>query len=339
MSDGVSATALAEAAFVEKRTADWQALDVLVQRAQARRLRKLDPEEVRRLAPLYRDVCADLSRTQAAHYSASLVEYLQALAAGAHGVLYAAPAKGRIAQRARARAHAVWVAFPRAVRAHKKPIGLAFLLFFIPFLGGMLGALQDPTFAYRVAPEPMLRQLTESYKQGFSTGRGAGEDTFMAGYYVYNNVGIALRCFALGVIGGLGSAVYLVYNGLATGAVVGYVTSQGAGQNILTFVVGHSTFELGAIVLAGGAGLALGWSIVAPGRVSRLAALQTIARDLVVIVSGAAIMLGIAAGIEGYWSASAVPTDIKRTIGAALFVLILAYLAFIGREPSVEAPR
>ena len=54
----------------------------------------------------------------------------------------------------------------------------------------------------------------------------------MAGFYVYNNVGIALRCFALGIFGGLGSAFYLVQNGLSIGAILGYVASQGAGENI-----------------------------------------------------------------------------------------------------------
>lgn len=328
----VSATALAEAAFTDKRRGDWQALEALTQRAQTRRIRKLDPEEVRRLAPLYRDTCADLSRAQASHYSAALVDYLQALSASAHGVLYSAPAKGRIAQRARAHAHAVWVAFPRAVRRHWRSMAIAFLLFFVPFFGGFVGAWVDPTYAFKIAPEPMLRQLTESYRQGFSTGRDAGQDTFMAGFYVYNNVGIALRCFALGVLGGLGSAVYLVYNGLATGAIMGYVASQGAGDNILTFVVGHSTFELGAIVIAGGAGLSLGWSMVSPGRVTRIASLQAVAKDLVVIVSGAAFMLLLAALIEGYWSASGLSSTLKRSIGGAFFVTILAYLALVGRE-------
>ena len=76
----------------------------------------------------------------------------------------------------------------------------------------------------------------------------------MAGFYVNNNVGIALRCFATGLFFGVGSAFYLVENGLATGAIMGYVASHGAGDNILTFVVGHGSLELGAIVLAGGAG-------------------------------------------------------------------------------------
>jgi uncharacterized membrane protein SpoIIM required for sporulation len=153
----------------------------------------------------------------------------------------------------------------------------------------------------------------------------------MAGFYVNNNVGIALRCFALGIFGGLGSAFYLLFNGLAIGATLGYVWSQGGGANILTFIVGHGSLELGAIVLSGGAGLALGWSVVAPGERTRLASLQAVARDVLIIVCGAAIMLFGAAAIEGFWSGSSMPAVVKRAIGGTLFVLVLGYLFLGGR--------
>ena len=153
----------------------------------------------------------------------------------------------------------------------------------------------------------------------------------MTGFYVNNNVGIALRCFALGIFGGLGSAFTLVQNGLFTGAVVGYVGSQGAGLNILTFIVGHSTFELGAIVIAGGAGLAMGWSVVAPGSRTRLASLQHVGKDVVVLGCGAAVMLFIAALVEGFWSSSSVPIPVKLVVGTVNFILVLAYLGLAGR--------
>ena len=93
---------------------------------------------------------------------------------------------------------------------------------------------------------------------------------------------------------------------------MGYVAAHGAGDNILTFVVGHGSLELGAIVLAGGAGLPLGWSIVAPGDRTRVASLQAAARSVVFVVFGAAVMLFMAAAVEGFWSASTLPSVVKR---------------------------
>lgn len=323
------ASAPTERAFAERRQREWNELEFLVRKATTRGIKRLLAREVVRLSPLYRDVCGDLARAQAARYSAPLVDYLQAITAQAHTVLYG-PHGGPTA--ARGKPGGSWsVAFPVAVRAHGQAMVLAALLFFVPFAIGLFASLEHPDFAFRVVPESMLRPLTESYQKGFADGRGSGDDALMTGFYVNNNVGIALRCFAMGIFGGLGSAFTLVQNGLFTGAVMGYVGSQGAGLNILTFVVGHSTFELGAIVIAGGAGLAMGWSIVAPGQRTRLASLQAVARDVVVIVCGAAVMLFIAALIEGFWSSSSIPTPVKLAVGAANFVAVLAYLLLAGR--------
>lgn len=319
------ASRVTEAAFVGARQHDWNALDALTRIATDRGVAHLSKEDLANLSPLYRDVCADLARAQASRYSAPLVDYLAALTASAHTAIYAAP------RSARSRLKDALVAFPRAVRRRKIAVGLACFLFFAPFAFGLAMTLHDPTFAFQVAPESMLRPLTEAYLKGFDEGRQGGEGALMAGFYVNNNVGIALRCFALGIFGGLGSAFYLFQNGLATGAIFGYVASQGAGGNIFTFVVGHSSFELGAIVLAGAAGMSMGWSIVAPGKKTRLASLQDTASDVVIIVAGAAVMLLIAAGLEAFWSGSSLPSVVKRAFGAAMFLLVVGYLAFAGR--------
>jgi uncharacterized membrane protein SpoIIM required for sporulation len=324
-------SALTESAFVGRRQREWDRLDALARLVQSRGLRRVPPEELAQLSPLYRDVCADLSRAQAARYGAPLIDYLQGLTAAAHTVVYG-HARGRFNVVGQGSALRVALeAFPRAVRRHRLAMGIALLLFFLPFFGGLFATLADPSFALRIVPEAQLRPLVEAYKEGFAAGRGAGADALMAGFYVNNNVGIALRCFATGLTFGAGSAFYLVENGLATGAIMGYVAAKGAGGNILTFVVGHGSLELGAIVLAGGAGLALGWSIVSPGDRTRLASLQAAARSVVVIVFGAAVMLFMAAAVEGFWSSSSLPDVVKRSVGVFMFVIVTAYLTFAGR--------
>jgi uncharacterized membrane protein SpoIIM required for sporulation len=315
---------LTEAAFAERRRAEWDELEVLV----ARSGRKVGPDDASRLPPLYRSLCSDLAAAQTARYSAGLVDYLLDLTAAAHAVVYGPAAATR-----RGLVRNAWlVAFPQAVRARWRAMLLATALFFVPFALGVALAHQDPTFAYRVVPEAMLRPLAEAYARGFGAGREPGEGLMMAGFYVYNNVGIALRCFALGIFGGVGSAFYLVHNGLSIGAVLGYVAAEGAARNVVVFILGHGSLELGAIVLSGGAGLSLGWSVVAPGDRSRLASLQARAREVVVIVLGAAAMLVLAALIEAFWSASSVDPTVKTGVGGALLLLVASYVAFAGRS-------
>ncbi|WP_394846618.1 stage II sporulation protein M [Pendulispora brunnea] len=324
-----------EAAFIARRNQDWAELERLTQRAANQDVSALEVQEVTRISPLYRDICADLARAQAARYSAPLVDYLHALTASAHSVLYALPPRPRFTFSLRGKKSA-FLAFPRAVRAHWPTMLLAAFLFFGPFLFGAIASIAEPSFAFRVVPESQLRPLVDGYAKGFATGRQAGEGAMMAGFYVNNNVGIALRCFATGIFGGLGSAFYLVQNGLAIGAILGYVASQGAGGNLLLFIIGHSAFELGAIVIAGGAGMSLGWSIIAPGNKTRLASLQSAGRDVAVIVSGAAVMLLIAAAIEAFWSASSMPAVVKVIFGATWLLVVLSYIFLAGQDEPWE---
>ena len=333
------ASALTEKAFASRRRKSWEELDAICLASASRGPAALDKGDVVKLPPLYRDACADLAAAEAARYSAPLVEYLRGLTASAHAVLYGPHAAGVGEHRREASLRAAAVAFPRAVRKRWRSMLLATALFFVPMLIGLALTLRDPSFAFRLAPEGMLRPLAEAYAKGFDAGRDSGTNTMMAGFYVYNNVGIALRCFAVGIFGGLGSAFYLVQNGLSIGAIFGYVTAQGAGANIGVFVIGHSSLELGAIVLSGGCGLSLGWSLVAPGDLTRLASLQRTAREVLVIVAGAAVMLLGAAAIEGFWSGSSVPPSVKVPVGATLFFLVWGYILFAGRDANSARAR
>src|SRR3546814_16464238 len=49
--------------------------------------------------------------------------------------------------------------------------------------------------------------------------RGSGDDWLMFGYYVMNNIGIAFQTFASGLLFGLGTLFFLLFNGLTLGAV------------------------------------------------------------------------------------------------------------------------
>lgn len=334
-------SALTENAFAQRRRAEWTELEELLLLVRTKRLTKIEPDRITRLPVLHRSISADLATAQGAKYSAPLVDYLRDLTAAAHTAVYGRPIRRRETTgtsrgpaRPRGLRHAWLVAFPRAVRKQKTAMLIATALFFVPLAIGLALSVRDPTFAFRIAPEAQLRPLTDAYARGFSAGRDAGEGTMMAGFYVYNNVGIALRCFALGLAGGIGSAIYLVQNGLVIGATLGYVASQGAGANIGIFIVGHGSLELGAIVLAGGAGLSLGWSIVAPGELTRIASLQERAREILVVVAGAAVMLTMAAAIEAFWSASSTPDVVKLAVGGLLFVLVLTYVCVAGRAHS-----
>jgi uncharacterized membrane protein SpoIIM required for sporulation len=78
--------------------------------------------------------------------------------------------------------------------------------------------------------------------------------------------------------------------------------------------------------------LRLGWGLIAPGRLRRVDALRAAAAQAVPLVAGAASMLVVAAAIEAFWSPrSEIPPQIKYTVGATLWGIVLAYFLIMGR--------
>jgi uncharacterized membrane protein SpoIIM required for sporulation len=310
--------------FVAERRLDWDELDRLI--GESRRLDRLAPASIGRAAALYRGVCADLMRAQAAGYGADVIALLDGLAARGHNALYSAPP-----YRLGALRELLAAQFPRTLRRHARFCALAAALFVLPGLFGFFAARASRSFALHVLPEAMAEQMEKSYAEGLGKGRSGGTDTMMAGFYVYNNVGIAFRCFATGVLLGLGSAFFLVYNGLLIGVVAGLVSAAGHARNLLTFTCGHSAFELSAVVIAGAAGMVMGYALVETGGLTRWASVRARGRDLATLILGAAVLLGIAALIEGFWSPSSVPPPIKWTVAVLNGGLLALYFTRAGR--------
>jgi len=313
--------------FVHARTPLWQELSRKLTADGP--LWKLPAAEISRAAALYRAVSTDLMRARALGCTRDVIAYLDSLTAQAHNALYAAARRDR-----RLRLLTLALDFPRAFRRAWPFMLASFTLFWLPFGLGWFGTLHFSGFAERVLPTSMLESMVDSYSKGFASGRDADTDASMTGFYVYNNVGIAFRCFATGILFGLGSIFFLVYNGLVTGTVLGYVERSGHAENILTFMCGHSPFELTAIIIAGGAGMRMGYALLGTSGQTRVASLRAVADDLISLILGAAFFLLIAALVEGWWSPSAVPSPVKWGFSALMSVLVLAFLLLYGRPRS-----
>ncbi|MCB1590355.1 MAG: stage II sporulation protein M, partial [Xanthomonadales bacterium] len=138
--------------------------------------------------------------------------------------------------------------------------------------------------------------------------------------------------FAGGILAGLGSVFFLLFNGLYIGAILGHLTQVGLGPQIHSFIAGHSALELLAIVISGAAGLKLGQGLLFPGRRSRRLALLENARIALRLMLGAALMFFAAAAVEGYFSPMNLPNPLpKYLVGALFWVLLLGYFLRAGR--------
>lgn len=278
----------------------------------------------------YRALCQHLSLARHRGYSAALVERLNQLALRGQVQLYA-----RTSHRRRRISELLLVDFPRAVRRDLRLVIVATALFYGPGLFALGRAAQDPDEAYRVMSPADVASFEEMYDPAVRAQdphRAADGDLAMFGFYVRNNVGIALRTFGMGILLGVGSGLTLVYNGLVIGTVAGRLHGIGFGSTFWPFVAGHSSFELTAIVIAGAAGMKVGFSLLRPGQRTRARALREEARDALPLVTGFSAMLLIAAVIEAFWSSSAWLPDTAKFAAAAVFwTVVLAWLGLGGR--------
>lgn len=303
----------------------WAELEAVIGVAENKR--KFDGA---RLATLYRRVCEHLALAQARAYPIHLTQRLETLTQSAHRLIYRQHDYG-LARFGRL----ALVDLPEAVRAHRAYMLVAALMFVVPLLAAGWAAWRDPGFILHLLDANDVQQFDSMYgdsADALGRTRSGGDDWEMFGYYVMHNIGIGFRCFAAGIFAGVGSAVVLVFNGTQIGAVGGYLIGAGHAENFLSFVVTHAAFELTAIVLAGAAGLRLGYSWIAPGRHTRLEALRLASRHAVVLVYGVIGLLLVAAAVEAFWSSARwVAPAVKYGVGGACWALVLTYLGWQGR--------
>ena len=288
--------------------------------------KSFDPEE---MPSRFRRVCQALALAAQRCYSTDLVDRLNRLALRGHHALYAN--RRRESQQV---LDFILRGFPRLVRQEWRLAAAAALLFFGPLLGLTVLLQVFPDFVHYLLSPRQIASFHEMYDPGNRRlgMREADTSMLMFGYYIWNNVRIGFQTFAGGMLAGVGSAWFLGANGVILGAVAGYLTQAGLSETFWSFVAGHSSLELLAIVLSGAAGFKLGLAIIAPGNLSRKSALTAAAKPAVRIMYGAAVMFFAAAFIEAFWSPlTEIPFNLKIIAGVAGWVILLAYFALAGR--------
>lgn len=308
----------------------WQLLETQIielEKADGR----LKGNELATFASRYRRLCHFHALAKDRHYSSHLVDKLGDLVVRGHQQLYRR--KQPFFQQL---IRFIVAGFPRLVREQQAYVWWATALLYVPGLLVYLAILWQPDLVYTVTTPDQVSNFEEMYDpQSRTLGAARESDTNveMFGFYIRNNIGVSFRTFASGILFGVGSIFFLVYNGLLMGAVSGHLTNAQFTETFFTFVVGHGSFELTAICISGAAGLKLGYALLAPGNISRTESLRRASAIAIKLVYGVIIMLVIAAFIEAFWSSNNIlmPWQ-KYLVGGFLWALVIGYLVFSGRE-------
>jgi uncharacterized membrane protein SpoIIM required for sporulation len=309
--------------FLRDRDPAWRELEELVHRAGRRRARRLGTGGVLRLGALYRGAAADLALARRRWPGDPVVARLEELVGRARHLVYAAP------RRRFSPIRFLGTGYWQLVAGRPLMLAIAAALLFAPAALAAGWALDDPGAAggllpaeYRDVGEPR----TEDTDLGLSTDEQAG---FSAEIFT-NNIRVTLLAFAGGITGGIVTAAVLLFNGVLLGAVGGLSWGAGNGRAFVELVAAHGVLELSCIVVAGAAGLRLGWALVDPGRLPRGTALRREAQRAVLIALGTAPWLVLAGLVEGFLTPSGLGLAAALTIGVTLGALYWTLMLWRG---------
>ena len=320
------------ARFRREREADWQRLEKLVLAAESRGVQHMDFAEARDLASLYRQATTSLAIAREISLDKALLGYLEALTARAYLCVYAPQERlGGVFQRFFA------YGAPQAMRRSWPFLLIGFLCMGLGALAGYLLYFESPDWYYVFLPSEMAggRSPDATYdalraviydEDPSASGLGA-----FATYLFSHNTRIAIFVFGLGVFACAPAILLTFYNGLMLGAFVALHVDRGLGPDIAGWLSIHGVTELSAICIACAGGLKLGTALLFPGDLSRVASLRRAGHDAVKLALVAALMLLVAAFLEGFGRQLVQDIYMRFIIGWGVGALWLAWFVFAGR--------
>ncbi len=289
--------------FRRDREGEWAELETILERALPRGLRVLHESELSRLPLLYRSAISSLSVARKTAMDRALVAYLESLASRAYLAVYTS----RTAERG-ALFRFFAQGFPRAVRSMLPELSLSIGVFALGILVsyGLVRwddpewyfAFVDPSLAGGRSPGATTEYLRSVLYDSGDEGPTGALSVFASGLF-YHNASIGLTAFALGFAAGIPTALLVFQNGLMLGAFIALYDDHGLLLNLLGWLLPHGVPEIGAILLCGAGGLAMGRAMLAPGERTSRAALTDAGRRGAVVAAGSVLLFLVAGAVEG----------------------------------------
>ncbi len=300
--------------FVQAHAQEWQELETLT------RQNLTDITQVSRFYRCYQDAARHLSYAQTHFPASSVCTYLNTLLTTAHHKL--SPGDGR---RRGGPGRFFFTTLPQKVWANKYPLLLAFGVFFAGFLYAYLFTHFQPSSAGNFLPQEFLGA-------GEGGGQAVWDAPVMSSQILVNNVMVSITAFAYGITLGLGTVYVLWSNGLMLGSLAALYVDRGLGAYFWSLILPHGVIELFAIFLSGAAGLCMARALLRPGRLRRGDALKLNLKSALHNMLLVALLLTLAAVIEGFFTPSEVSVSGKLIFAGVTGLLLLCYLLLGARR-------
>ncbi len=319
--------------FRTEREADWRRLETLVRFAEKNGIQKMNFADTRDLASLYRQATTSLAIAREITLDKALLDYLEALTSRAYLCVYAPQQRlGGLVKRFFADGA------PRAMRRSWPHLLLGFLCLALGAMSGYLLYFENTDWFYVFMPSELAGArspdaTTESLRSVIYNEDAAqsGLSAFAA-YLFSHNTRIAIFVFGLGVFACAPAVLLTFYNGLMLGAFYALHAERGLGLDLAGWLSIHGVTELSAICVACAGGLKLGTAALFPGDLSRITSLRLAGRDAVKLALVAALMLLVAAFLEGFGRQIVQDRTARFAIGWGVGFMWLAWIMLGGRR-------
>jgi uncharacterized membrane protein SpoIIM required for sporulation len=313
--------------WIAKRRPHWDRLASLLAQSDSSGLGQLSRAELQEMALLYRQVAADLSVLRQDTTARTYAVHVNQLLARAHHIIYS----GR---KTNLRTVFLFLRDEYPV-VFQRQLGFVLASVVVTVAFGVLGAVittARPEFMrHFVGPEMVATmERHQMWTESIVSIKPTATSTIMT-----NNLSVTFVTFAGGIVFGLGTLFSLFQNGMLLGVIGAACHQYGMSILLWSFVAGHGSLELPAILISGGAGFRLGYAMLFPGTLRWKDSIAQGGLEATRLVSGIIPMLVVAGCLEGFFSPSHVPIWLKFTVGAMLFTLLNLWLFRKPMPPSV----
>lgn len=264
-----------EAVFIKQNADKWKKIEVLIATNQQ--------ETPDKIAELYMQLLDDLSFARTFYANSKVQNYLNGLSIKIHEQIYS---KKKTSVKT---IFYFWShEFPLLVYKCRMQMLLSLLIFIVAVAVGALSAANDSEFVRLILGDSYVKMTEENVRSGdpMSVYKQMNGGTMFLGITA-NNIKVSFMTFVAGILLGLGTGYFLLYNGIMLGSFEYFFFTKNLFTKSLLTVSIHGVIEITSIIIAGGAGLVLGKSLLSPGTFSRLQAFFGAAKD------GARVLIGL----------------------------------------------
>ena len=195
----------------------------------------------------------------------------------------------------------------------------SFLFFIASVLIGVFSQWQDPDFANLILGPGYVNMTVENIEKGDPMAVYKDSDEAPMLFFISsNNLKVDIFTFISGIFGCLGTLYIILQNGIMVGVFQYFFIERGLFFESATTIWLHGTLEMSAMIIAGGAGLILGCSLLFPGSYRRIDSLMRGGMDALKIIIALLPVTMVAAIIESYLTRY---TDMPDYVNLTVIVL------------------